>query len=174
MFCHRFPYFSPFLAPQLVHTGATVQSSLKVLHYGVTIFLFLSMQYPKFNNIQLQSHCLINGSLFKILGTVAKKCNNNNNNPNFIFQEVDDQRSKELNPNACRAELRERFLWAMTSLVGQQATVSMQDDITVKGVFRGMDKDILRIHMQDLHTPAAVQPWATIRLPDCFSLTFKI
>lgn len=85
-----------------------------------------------------------------------------------------DQNSKALNPCECRAELRERFLWAMTSLVGQQATVSMQDNITVKGVFRGMDKDILRIHMQDLHTPAAVQPWAMLRLPDCFSLTFKM
>lgn len=85
-----------------------------------------------------------------------------------------EQNSKALNPCECRAELRERFLWAMTSLVGQQATVSMQDDITVKGVFRGMDKDILRIHMQDLHTPATVQPWAMLRLPDCFSLTFKM
>ncbi|KAK3878477.1 hypothetical protein Pcinc_016895 [Petrolisthes cinctipes] len=85
-----------------------------------------------------------------------------------------DQNPKTLNPNACRAELRERFLWAVTSLVGQQATVSMQENITVKGVFRGVDKDILNVHMQDLHTPAAVQPWAMLRLPECFSLTFKM
>lgn len=73
-----------------------------------------------------------------------------------------------------RAELRERFLWAVTSLVGKEATIQMQEDITVSGVFRGSDKDVLSLQLQHLKTPAITYPWAMVRVPDCISIKFKL
>ena len=74
----------------------------------------------------------------------------------------------------CRSELRERFLWAATFLVGKSASVTMAERTTVNGVFRGIDKDSLSVHMQDLKTPSDVHPWSMLRLTDCFSLKFDL
>ncbi|KAA0185614.1 hypothetical protein HAZT_HAZT009498 [Hyalella azteca] len=72
-----------------------------------------------------------------------------------------------------RAQLRERFLWAITSLTGKPVSVEMMDNLHVSGVLRGVDKDGLMVHVEKLQTPTAVHPWATLRLPDCLSLHFS-
>lgn len=74
----------------------------------------------------------------------------------------------------CRAELRERFLWAITSLVGKEATINMHEKTRASGIFRGIDKDILSMQIQDLKTPCIVYPRAMIRVPDCMTLHFKL
>ncbi|XP_042224748.1 gem-associated protein 7-like [Homarus americanus] len=78
------------------------------------------------------------------------------------------------NPQDCRADLRERFLWAVSSLIGRDTTITMHENIDVSGVFRGIDKDVLSCQIQNLVTPAIVYPWAMIRVPDCFSFRFKL
>lgn len=75
---------------------------------------------------------------------------------------------------SCRAELRERFLIAVTTLAGQQANVSMTDGVKVQGILRAVDKDILSAQMKDLQTPFTLYPMAKLRLPDCFSFNFKM
>ncbi|KAK7072281.1 Gem-associated protein 7 (Gemin7) [Halocaridina rubra] len=84
----------------------------------------------------------------------------------LVSNEKEDERTFQ----ECRAELRERFLWAVTSLVGKDMELRMLEDIKVSGVFRGIDKDVLSVHMQNLKTPAVTHPYATIRLPDCCSM----
>lgn len=74
----------------------------------------------------------------------------------------------------CRADLRERFLWAVTSLVGKEATINMHEKTHASGIFRGIDKDILSMHIQDLKTPCIVYPRAMIRVPDCMTVHFKL
>lgn len=74
----------------------------------------------------------------------------------------------------CRADLRERFLVAVTTLAGQQAKVSMTDGVEVQGTFRAVDKDILLAQMQNLQTPFISYPMAKLRLPDCINFTFNI
>lgn len=74
----------------------------------------------------------------------------------------------------CRADLRERFLLAVTSLAGVWMKVSMTDGIEVQGTLRAMDKDVLMAQLQNLQTPFTSHPWATLRLPDCHSFIFKL
>lgn len=74
----------------------------------------------------------------------------------------------------CRADSRERFLLAVTTLAGQWAKVSMVDGVAVQGTLRAVDKDVLLAQLQDLQTPFTSYPWATLRLPDCQSFTFKL
>lgn len=74
----------------------------------------------------------------------------------------------------CRAELRERFLWAMTGLTGQPMVATMMEHLTVTGTLRGIDKDGLMVHVENLTTPTAVFPWATLRLPDCLAINFEM
>lgn len=74
----------------------------------------------------------------------------------------------------CRADSRERFLLAVTTLAGLWAKVSMMDGVVVEGTLRAVDKDVLLAQLQDLQTPFTLYPWATLRLPDCHSFTFKL
>lgn len=74
----------------------------------------------------------------------------------------------------CRADLRERFLLAVTSLAGVWMNVSMTDGIEVQGTLRAIDKDVLLAQLQNLQTPFTSHPWATLRLPDCHSFIFKL
>lgn len=74
----------------------------------------------------------------------------------------------------CRAELRERFLWAVTALVGKEIDVQMHENISVSGVFRGVDKDVLSLHVQNLKTPTITYPHSMIRMPDCCSVKCNI
>ncbi|KAL7645602.1 UNVERIFIED_CONTAM: hypothetical protein RMT77_003988 [Armadillidium vulgare] len=72
-----------------------------------------------------------------------------------------------------RAKMRTRFLWSCAGLNGKKVSVSMFENITVKGLCRGFDKDIQHMHLQDMETPFAKYSYGTIRLPDCISLDFK-
>ena len=74
----------------------------------------------------------------------------------------------------CRADLRERFLVAVTSLAGVWTKVNVKDGIVVHGTLRAVDKDVLLAQLQDLHTPFTTYTWATLRLPDCHSFIFKL
>lgn len=80
----------------------------------------------------------------------------------------------ESDMQVCRAELRERFLWAMTGLIGRKVHVAMLENLNVSGTLRGIDKDGLVVHTEKLTTPLAVLPWASLRLPDCLTLTVNL
>lgn len=90
------------------------------------------------------------------------------------MEETQGKQDEKPTQQECRAELRERFLWAITSLVGKEATIKMHEKTHATGVFRGIDKDILSMHVQDLKTPAIVYPRAMIRVPDCLTVRFKL
>lgn len=92
------------------------------------------------------------------------------------LRKTNDHYSEEelLDMQRCRAELRERFLWAMTGLTGHYVEVSMLEQLNVAGTLRGIDKDGLVVHVEKLTTPLVVLPWASLRLPDCLSLKFKL
>lgn len=91
-----------------------------------------------------------------------------------MVEEAPQENLNEENAQKCRAELRERFLWAMTSLVGKETTANMHENICVSGIYSGMDKDILSVQIQNLKTPSITYPWGQLRLPDCHSLEFKV
>lgn len=74
----------------------------------------------------------------------------------------------------CRADLRERFLLAVTTLAGQRAGVRMTDGVDIQGTLRAVDKDVLLAQMEDLQTPFTAYPMAKLRLPDCYSFTFNM
>lgn len=50
----------------------------------------------------------------------------------------------------------------------------MHEGINVEGVCRGVDKDIMLMHMQNMKTPFTTYPYATVRLPDVLYANFKI
>ena len=87
-------------------------------------------------------------------------------------KEVDE--AHDIVTQGCRADLRERFLLAVTNLAGMWMRVSMTDGIEVQGTLRAMDKDVLSAQLQNLQTPFTSHPWATLRLPDCNSFIFKL
>ncbi|KAK8749332.1 hypothetical protein OTU49_015799, partial [Cherax quadricarinatus] len=93
---------------------------------------------------------------------------------NMDVQTMEEVPKKASDPQDCRADLRERFLWAVTSLIGKDVTITMHENITTNGVFRGIDKDVLSVQVQNLKTPAIIYPWAMVRVPDCFSIRFKL
>lgn len=73
-----------------------------------------------------------------------------------------------------RAILRERFLWSCSALNGKEGSFVMHEGINVEGVCRGVDKDIMLMHMQNMKTPFTTYPYATVRLPDVLYANFKI
>ncbi|XP_076056673.1 gem-associated protein 7-like isoform X2 [Oratosquilla oratoria] len=88
--------------------------------------------------------------------------------------DAEDVDHTEAAQQKCRAKLRERFLWAVTRLNGQQATISMTDGLQVSGMFRGIDRDVLHMHIQDLQTPVGQYKWATLRIPDCLDIEMNV
>ncbi|XP_076042824.1 gem-associated protein 7-like [Oratosquilla oratoria] len=88
--------------------------------------------------------------------------------------DAQDVHQTEAAQQKCRAKLRERFLWAVNQLNGQKATITMMEGLQVSGRFRGTDKDVLRMHIQDLQTQVGQYKWATIRIPDCLDIEMNV
>lgn len=92
----------------------------------------------------------------------------------FKFDDTSLSKSTDPHIQECRSDLRERFLWAMTGLTGKHTEISMLENLNVSGTLRGVDKDGLLVHIQNLKTPSTEYSYSTLRLPDCLSLKFKL
>ena len=73
-----------------------------------------------------------------------------------------------------RSFLRERFLRALTTLVGQKATFQMAGETLVQAEFGGIDLDFQEVFVKDLCTPLGIQPSALLRASDIVSIGFKM
>ncbi|KAJ9590584.1 hypothetical protein L9F63_016353 [Diploptera punctata] len=73
--------------------------------------------------------------------------------------------SSEENQEA-RAFLRERFLRAVTGVVGKACEIRMFDNTCVTAEFRGSDVDVAHFYVQQLKTPIGVLPEAILRTSD--------
>lgn len=73
-----------------------------------------------------------------------------------------------------RAFLRERFLRAMTALVGQKAVFQMAGQTVVHAEFGGIDLNFQEIFVKDLKTPLGIQQTALLRTSDVISIVFEM
>ena len=66
------------------------------------------------------------------------------------------------------ATLREVFLRSCIDLVNRPCVAHMYDRIKVEGTFKGVDRDMGQVHLQEMKTPCATYSYGTVRLSDCF------
>nr|XP_053631349.1 uncharacterized protein LOC128687809 [Cherax quadricarinatus] len=73
--------------------------------------------------------------------------------------------AKKASASRLQSCLRGKIFWAKNSK-REGVTFTMHENITTNGVFRGIDKDVLSVQVQNLKTPAIIYPWAMVRVPD--------
>ncbi|PSN30687.1 hypothetical protein C0J52_25583 [Blattella germanica] len=82
------------------------------------------------------------------------------NVPQFISEEHQE----------ARAFLRERFLRAITGIVGKDCEIRMFDNTKVTAEFRGSDMEAKLFYVRKLKTPLGVLPEAILRTSDIIKL----
>ncbi|XP_068085520.1 gem-associated protein 7-like [Anabrus simplex] len=87
--------------------------------------------------------------------------------PGDVTSDVADEEKQE-----ARAYLRERFLRAITGLVGRSCKVNMFENTTVTAEFRGSDIDVMHFFVAKLATPMGVFPEALLRTNDIINVHF--